>query len=306
VDTSRRGLGEEERVRLYPRIGAHLNGGPADAAVLRYLAVLAEKGEAESVHAIAAPEQDGIAGADLAGRVAAELREAGGARLAERLEPEFHETGDAGAILRFIRERDLDLIVLGRRIPSHQLDHAELYPRLVGRSPCDVLLVTPFSPARFDRVLVPTDFSRHARLALGAGARLARACGSSAGTITCHNVFEVPYGYAYSGRSMSQFAGEQRAHAERAFADFVKGNEAGGIPVRCEYTPAHSVADAVVELALAIQADLVAVGSRGRTAAAALLVGSIAVKVLEKCAAPMLIVKEKGETLGLLDALLPH
>ncbi len=40
--------------------------------------------------------------------------------------------------------------------------------------------------------------------------------------------------------------------------------------------------------------------------AAALLVGSIAVKVLEKCAAPVLIVKEKGETLNLLEALLPH
>ncbi len=105
---------------------------------------------------------------------------------------------------------------------------------------------------------------------------------------------------------MNDFAEEQRVHAERAFVDFVKGNDAGDAPLRCEYTPSHSVADSVVELALAIQADLVAVGSRGRTAAAALLVGSIAVKVLEKCAAPVLIVKEKGETLNLLDVLLPH
>lgn len=293
-------------MRLYPRIGAYLNGGPADAAVLRYLIALAGKGEAEGVHVIAAPEHGGAAGDELARRVVAELREAGGEALAETLRPEFHEEGDAGVILRFLHERDLDLVLLGRRIPSHQLDHPELYPRLVGRSPCDVLLVTPFSPARFDRVLVPTDFSHHAGLALRAGARLVRGLGTPAGEILCHHVFEIPYGYAYSGRTMEEFAAEQRVHAERAFGEFLGASDAQGIPVRCEYTPSDSVADAVVELALAVQADLVAVGSRGRTAAAALLVGSIAVKVLEKCAAPVLIVKEKGETLNLLDALLPR
>ncbi len=82
MDTSRRGLGEEGKVRLYPRVGAYLNGGPADTAVLRYLGALAEKGEAESVHVIAAPEHDGIAGAELAER--SHGRTAGGGRGAAR------------------------------------------------------------------------------------------------------------------------------------------------------------------------------------------------------------------------------
>ena len=298
--------GEEGTLGLYPRIGALVNGGPADEAVLRYLGVLARDGRSESVEVIAAPEKGSGVPVPRAHRIEQDLRAAGAPELATRIAPEIHEEGDAGEILRFIKDHDLDLMVVGRRIPSHQLDHPELYPRLVGRSPCDMLLVTPYSPARFDRILLPTDFSRHARLALAASLKLARVLGSPAAEILCHHVFEIPYGYAYSGRTMAGFAEEQRGHAEDAFAEFVAGIPEGGIRIRCEYTPSRNVAEAVTGLALAMQADLVALGSRGRTAASALLVGSIAVRVLEICAAPVLVVKEKGETLGFLEALLPQ
>jgi nucleotide-binding universal stress UspA family protein len=50
---------------------------------------------------------------------------------------------------------------------------------------------------------------------------------------------------------------------------------------------------------------LVAVGARGRTAAAALLLGSVTEQLIRSTEIPLIAVKKKGTGMGLLDALYP-
>jgi nucleotide-binding universal stress UspA family protein len=292
-------------MKLFSRIGAYLSGGPADESVLRHTGELARLGGSKHVFVTGisedAPRQGEWESFDA--RVRDVLsREAGGVAVDvtvvdDKEEPELDD------ILRSTREHDLDLLVMGRRIPSHQLARASLFPKLLRKCPCSVMLVTRHRGPVFRKALVPTDFSPHSGLAVQVALTLTEASAPGKGEVVCHHIFEVPYGYAYAGVTREEYAAEQRKHAEEGFAQFLASQSIQASAVRCEYTPAEHAPTAVAEMALAEGVDLVAVGSRGRTKASALLLGSTAEKLVGVCAAPLLVVKEKGETLGLLDAL---
>jgi len=60
----------------------------------------------------------------------------------------------------------------------------------------------------------------------------------------------------------------------------------------------------ILEFAREIDADMILLGSRGRTTSAAILLGSTAEKLIHANKyLPMLIFKKKGETMGFFDAL---
>jgi len=60
----------------------------------------------------------------------------------------------------------------------------------------------------------------------------------------------------------------------------------------------------LLEEANKIDADMILLGSRGRTKSAAILLGSVAEKlVMVNNVLPMLIFKKKGETVGFFEAL---
>ena len=290
---------------LFSRIGAYLSGGPADESVLRYAGELARLGGSEYIFITGISEEAPRQGSwqSFDARVREVLaREAGGvganiAAVDEREEPDLDD------ILRSTREHELDLLIMGRRIPSHQLARATLFPKLLRKCPCSVLLVTRHGRPRFQKALVPTDFSRHSRMAVNTALALTEASAPGKGEVVCHHIFEVPYGFAYAGVSREEYAEEQRKHAEEEFVRFLASENIEAATVRGEYTPAEHVPLAVSEMALAERVDLVAVGSRGRTTAGALFLGSTAEKLVGVCAAPLLVVKEKGETVGLLEAI---
>jgi len=291
-------------MKLFSRIGAYLSGGPADDSVLRHTGELARLGGSEHLFVTGISEEAPRQGEwkSFEARVRDTLaREAGG--IGVDVAVDEGDEPDLDDILRSTREHDLDLLVMGRRIPSHQLARATLFPKLLRKSPCSVMLVTRHRGPKFRKALVPTDFSPHSGLAVKTALTLTEASAPGKGEVVCHHIFEVPYGYAYAGVSREEYAAEQRKHAEEGFAQFLATQSIQASAVRCEYTPAEHVPSAVAEMALAEGVDLVAVGSRGRTKASALLLGSTAEKLVGVCAAPLLVVKEKGETLGLLDAL---
>ncbi len=294
-------------MKIYKRIGAFVTGGPADAAVLDYAARLAELAAPERVYVVGMPELNAEPGKEpFADRVQALLQRPATAAALGRadLEVETGEGSNLDVLLHATRDRDLDLLILGRRLPSYQLADPGLLPRLIRKAPCSLLLVNRHSVPQFRRILVPVDFSRHAGLALVEALHLRELEGGDAAEVICQHVEEIPYGYAYAGVTRHEYASEQRRHAEESFDLFLRGlgRDRGGM--RLEFSLSESVPTAVTELALAERADLVALGSRGRTRASAILLGSKAEKLVSVCAAPLLVVKEKGETLKFLDALL--
>jgi nucleotide-binding universal stress UspA family protein len=79
-----------------------------------------------------------------------------------------------------------------------------------------------------------------------------------------------------------------------------------GIPVRIECSP--NIYDRAMEVILdAIEkegADLVAIGARGRTGAAGVLLGTTTEKLIRLTPIPLIAVKKKGEVFGVLDAIM--
>ena len=293
-------------MNLFPRIGAYLTGGPADEAVLRYAATLARLNDGERVFVLGVPEDSPLAeeGGSFDGRVRALLREHGGDALAEASTVDAHEKPSLDDILKATRERELDLLILGRRLPSNQLGRPSLYPKLVRKAPCSVLLVTQYAEPRFGRVLVPVDLSEHSALAISTARELSAASVGAEARVICQRIHAVPYGYAYTGHSREEFAEEQRKNAEEDHQRFLSGLGLAEGDIICRHSVSEHAAAAVCEMAAAERADLVVIGSRGRTAATALLLGSTAEKVVSACATPVLVIKRKGETLPFLKALL--
>lgn len=50
-------------------------------------------------------------------------------------------------------------------------------------------------------------------------------------------------------------------------------------------------------------ADLLVVGSRGRSKTAAILLGTVTERIIEMCNVPILTVKKKGQGISIIDAI---
>ena len=85
---------------------------------------------------------------------------------------------------------------------------------------------------------------------------------------------------------------------------FLDPLETRGVAVEPLVEEGYSVSGAILAAAQREGADLVVMGTRGRSPAAAVLLGSESEQVIRETTVPVLIVKPAGERDGVLDVLL--
>ena len=140
------------------------------------------------------------------------------------------------------------------------------------------------------RILVALDFSRHAERALD----WARALASrfSAVLEIAPSVFAVPFASVPGGYAAPlEDLRAARAATERRLEELVA--ELAGAGLRAHYTVLHEdPSSGLCALALEKGADLIALGSRGRTGLAHVLLGSVAERVARLAHCPVLTVHE--------------
>ncbi len=175
--------------------------------------------------------------------------------------------------------------------------------KIARRCPCSLLLVTQDFRSDYKKVLVPVDFSAHAAQAMQRAQELSSA--PSTELLMLH-VFRVPAGYSRIGKSYEEFKQIMESHARKDGRRFLdKYNFPPDTP--CVYLATDDGKQAELTYAFAEEngVDLMVIGSRGRTAAAAVLIGSMAEKIVYRDSEiPVLIVKSKGENMKLLNALM--
>jgi nucleotide-binding universal stress UspA family protein len=142
-------------------------------------------------------------------------------------------------------------------------------------------------PAMFDTILVAVDGSKPAEKAVELAARIAKA---DSDAIVVHVTERLPYrevqpppeGHLEEDRSAIQLADQ-----------YAKDLEAAGLRARVElrHTMDGSAARLILDAAIEHGAGLIVMGSRGHSDLAALLVGSVAHKVLHLSACPVLIAR---------------
>ena len=141
-------------------------------------------------------------------------------------------------------------------------------------------------------ILVATDFSEDANAAIDAAVEMAKGFGSKLELFHAYYV-EVPAVYAGFGGDFSMpgdIIDPIREGAQTAMADLIKRVAASGIDVDGKVAMERP-AKAILEEAERLLADLIVMGSHGKTGLERLLVGSVSERVIGSAECPVLVVK---------------
>jgi nucleotide-binding universal stress UspA family protein len=137
-------------------------------------------------------------------------------------------------------------------------------------------------------MLVPTDFSTHADVAVGVAADLARAHHAGVTLLHVHEpaTFELPDGYVQSmasqlGRVFDEF--NQRLEKTEAV---LRANGVQRVETRIL---SGDIVDEIVKFA--VDFDYIVIGTHGRNGLDRLLMGSVAQKVLERASCTVIVVR---------------
>ncbi len=289
----------------FDKIGVFLNDEPGDDEALSFAARLVERTGAQSVCCIHVRglEQSATGPARETGDVEATIRAQlpeplrGCASVEVRLETGLRE------VLRAARDRELDLMIVGRRLPHDQMAAGSTFLRLARKAPCSVLVVPDRAIPHFGRALVLVDESERAREALGKAIALVRAGGESNPQVIAQSVYTVNYGSRYAGLEYHE-AVRNMERITRDRLEPLSKVDTQGVKFELVLTCARDVGAAAYDLASARRMDFIVMGSHGTATLPASLLGGVAERVLAGSPLPVLIVKRKGETVGFLSALL--
>lgn len=207
-------------------------------------------------------------------------------------------------ILKLAHEKSADMIIVGRKV--NLPGTGVISQRLARRASCSLLIVPEGTAPKMDRLLVPSDFSDYSKDAMEEAILIVEKYGGQA-EIVCQNVFTIPSGYHFTGKSYEEFTTIMQMHAEINFKKFIRKIDTKGIEIKPVYTQDED--DDPVEDILAkakeIQADSIVIGAKGRTAATALFIGSMAERLIQlNDQFPLLVTRPKGKNAGILDYIL--
>ncbi len=209
----------------------------------------------------------------------------------------IHAVGDpVEEIVRVAEEENVGLALMGypKRSRLERVLLGGTAAKLIGRSPCDVLMIPENAAINFTRILVGVDGSRYSMEAGQRALELALAFGGEVHALT---VLDIPlersflYGVLEEARQKSfpplqTLAGQGERLGVRVTTEIVHGAPYNAI---VEYSEANSI-------------DLIVLGTYGRSALSNMLIGSVVERVASISPVPTLVVKRLGEN-GVRDVI---
>jgi len=294
-------------MKQFRKLGVFLNQEPGDEEALTFAGKIASIFDSESVlcihvRGVESDAKDGVGASPE--DVHRMVRERMPEKVAARTRVEIHTGRGIADILQSSKDESLDLIVVGRRQPHDQMAVGSAFARLARKSPCSVLVVPDQAYPHLARIAVPVDFSEHAKLALQCALSIARHCGESNPQVIAQSIYEIGYGYRYTGLSFAEAVADRESKAKEELEKFMADVDTSGVKFEKIVTCSHHATVAVHDLVSTRNLDLIVAGSRGMTATSAMLLGSFATRLIVHSPVPVLVAKKKGETLRFLDALL--
>lgn len=198
-------------------------------------------------------------------------------------------------LLSFAAEQEVDLLLVGHQ-PSHSNRRA-LARRLAMKAPCSVWMVPDGSPASFQRMLVPVDFSEASADSLAVATSLADLRGLSK-CLALHVYFNPAV------TTFDEYETVLRGQEQQAFETFLEKVDCQGVTVEPLFVESANVPHAIADVVKERQIDLIVMSTRGRSLSSAILLGSETDQTIIETQVPILVVKHFGAHLGLLEAFL--
>lgn len=200
-------------------------------------------------------------------------------------------------MLRLARGKEADLVLVGK-----DRAYGTMAEKMARKAPCSVLIVPPGAKSVINNVLVPLDFSDHSEDAIDVAIAFGKAAGGA--RLRCLHVYDVPTGYYKAGKSHDEFAELIRERAEAQYCGFMQRLHLRDDVATPVFWQDRNTPRAIRRAIDQYNADLVVMGTRGRTDSAAVLLGSVTEKIVRTTQVPVVAVKKKGATLSFLKALL--
>lgn len=151
----------------------------------------------------------------------------------------------------------------------------------------------------FRNIVVPYDFSIHARAALATAIDLAKRIGGS--ELHLLHVVQMPT-YAYPGAATPPTAPDIEAicnSARNSLAEIVESHDDLAPGTKVHVVDALGIADSIRESSEVIDADLIVMGTHGRTGLAHVFLGSVTERTLRIAPCPVVAVRaDESEELG--------
>jgi nucleotide-binding universal stress UspA family protein len=249
----------------------------------------------EKYHDVLAPVDEGIVH-----QVQRSLDEHFGKPEGVKVAVEVLEGSPIDQILRYIKLKKVDLMLVGQKETTG--GSGILTGGIARKSPSHVLLVPEHLKSQeVKKVVVALDFSKNSKTALEYSVEVGK---KSSAEIVCVHAYQVPMGYSKSGKSYEEFAAIIEGHAQEEFKRFTSGLNT---ELSCVFTLAEKghLPAALVASMDAQNPDIVFMGSKGRTNAASVLLGSVAEKIaFWRAQIPTFIVKGEQKNLGFFEAFM--
>ncbi|MEH0154373.1 universal stress protein [Limibacter armeniacum] len=206
-------------------------------------------------------------------------------------------------ILEASKKHATDLIVVGKKKIGDGTGN--MSKKLSRRALCSVLTLTEKPSADMKKILIPIDFSQMSKTALKKALHYTRNTGIE---LTCLNIIGLPTGYHTSGKRPEEYAKILISHAEKRFAQFIEDLDTEGAKLSCRFhfDPTNSKgAKIIFNIALVEDADLIVIGSRGKSEMAAKFLGSTTERLLlNNLSIPTLVVKDRDQKVNFFEALI--
>ena len=179
-----------------------------------------------------------------------------------------------------------DIIIMGRRglRPVERMLVGRVTARVIGHSQRDVLVVPNGTKVGWKTIVLATDGSRYSAVAAERAIAFARSYG---GELKVLSVVDVPTEfYAEAPQAVDDLIQQAKGFV----AQVKKQAEAAGIKAETFVGEAEAY-QAINKLAQEQKADMIVIGSHGRTGLRRLLMGSVAEKAIGYSTCPVLVVK---------------
>jgi len=214
----------------------------------------------------------------------------------------FTEEGEnqQETLLRWALVKDVDLMIMGRKETLQ--GSGSLAKGIAKKAPCSILMLQEKRPPGLPKkIMVPTDFSDHTEMIYEFSERI---CEDLHAELIPVHIYQVPHGYSKTGKSFEEFSEIMKENASNDFKKFLQKNNHKNLECAFVLHEGGDEGEIILKEAHKNNADMILLGSRGRTKSAAILLGSVAEKlVMVNNVLPMLIFKKKGETVGFFEAL---
>ncbi len=205
----------------------------------------------------------------------------------------FHSENVFRTIVEEAEKRNIDMIVMGRRGRTglKRLLMGSVTAKVIGHSPCNVLVVPKAAEIGCKKILVATDGSKYSLAAASEAIGIAKRCGAFLYIVSALPSESSPFDIVHSEMLKGPIEQYELREAEKNVKDVMLITEQEGIPARTivESGPPYK---AILEAAEKEKIDLIIMGSHGRTGMERLLMGSVAERVVGHAACAVLIVKK--------------